>query len=103
MTEKVQNLAEVDSAPAPGLTAAYASQKGSYSVVGNTIRGAGSGIQITGFNAPPENSNPAIPDDSNSAVDNQPLRWPSDFPGKHNQCSKEQYSAAITASVWWGS
>lgn len=47
-----------------------ASQKGNYSIVGNSIRNAGSGIQITGNNNPPENSDSAIPDDANSAVDN---------------------------------
>lgn len=48
----------------------YASQKGNYSIVGNSIRSAGSGIQVIGNNAPPENSDPSIPDDPNSAVDN---------------------------------
>lgn len=48
----------------------YPAQRGNYVISGNVVKTAGSGIQISGYNIPPENSNPDIPDDADLAANN---------------------------------
>jgi hypothetical protein len=62
--DTVSNDIAIDFAP---LT--YASQQGRYTISGNTLRTVGAGIAVYGTATPPENTDPAIADDANAAVD----------------------------------